>query len=1391
VAKNDVQLLIRARDEASKAVEGISGALRDLLGAQSNAGTSAQEFGSRLAELANVALTVDKAFAVIDGAATKATSAFARQSAALDESRASLAAVKAQAESAGRALEQLRTALVESALNGDATAANRLREQIKLVERAFEGLIGEQHRLTTSSAQQQAALDGQKSSLQQLGSFANAAEAAQAELQGELRKANIELARQQDILGEARVSEALASRADRVEASRVARAAVILAEARAHEENTAKLKAEQAATNALADAQARQKRETGFTERNLSGLSARDSASVFTQADTENATRYAEAVAHADAAEDQMTAGAAALRAQLDPVAAVHAKLNRELTEAQILFRAGKISALEYAAAQKLLGESAQRAAARIQGSSGLDSRGRPALFGLKPYELQNLGYQFNDLATQIASGTSVSQAFAQQIGQIFQILPKMGNALVAAFKSPPILLMVAAVVSFIAALVRAQSEAEKLRNFEGILRSTADGAAYSAKALLETAKALDVYGLSAAKAVDVVKILLRNGVNPDRIREFGEAAQDMADTLGIDVVEATEKLSKGFTGGYEAIAKFDAEFNKLSAAERTHIRELFESNRAMEARAEAFDLVRRKGKDASDDARGPWSEALRKLGEGWSNFLDILADSWIVKGLGLGLNALADGVTTVLDALNGTEDLNAVLDERIALAKEIETLEAALAKGDVDVLSWLQGDPAEKLKKMKDRLVELREESVKLVKELDRAGGDTRSAGSEAQKKADEDALRRMETQKAAAKELSNLARIELAYKTALLEEQNKGVSDAVAERIASEAASREALKVQKEITDEKEKQLSLSEQAVKSYVDKVVGVESGGDPNAKNPSSSATGLGQFIERTWLNLFRKHFPAEAANLGKDAILELRKDAETSKRMIEIYARENAEILKKAGLSVTEANLYLTHFLGPDGAVKVIKAAADTSLSAILGADQIAANAKMLQGKTAGDLRANIGRKFGEANSADSAITQRLLKMEQERAKVQAGFIEGIDQENQKRQQNIASLEAQSGLVREALLNEQKRQAVADAVLAKQQEIDSLNADLRAKGQQEIQFTEEQRAAIERLTAAEFELAHAKDFAAARRDTVQQPVDDLTAQRDQLLQQIEVFQEAGQIALADGLAPQLAAINGQLDQAIAKAVAFYESLANNQTMLAALGLTAEQLQLIIDKLNASGSSATNLGTNFIATGKQINQQFAQMATGAIDRFAQAVAEGKNVIQSLKEAFLQFAADFLRYIAQMILQQLIFNLISGGGGGSGGGEGGGGFGGLLSGLFGGEHHKGGIAGDPSAPTRLIDPRWIANARRYHGGGIAGLAPNEVPAILTRGEEILTKADPRHAANGGGGGQAPIVVKNVNLFDLAELASQLLGTAVGEQAVLNIIANNPDAIRAAQT
>lgn len=166
--------------------------------------------------------------------------------------------------------------------------------------------------------------------------------------------------------------------------------------------------------------------------------------------------------------------------------------------------------------------------------------------------------------------------------------------------------------------------------------------------------------------------------------------------------------------------------------------------------------------------------------------------------------------------------------------------------------------------------------------------------------------------------------------------------------------------------------------EGAISGYVDRVISVESGGNTNAKNPNSTATGVGQFIESTWLDLFRRYYPAEAAKMGNSAILELRKDATISKNLIEQYARENAAVLQKAGVSVDEAALQLSHFLGATDAAKVLSAAPGTPLKGLISSSSIAANQSILGGgRTVDDAIAYAQKRAGMTTTGTQTLDNR------------------------------------------------------------------------------------------------------------------------------------------------------------------------------------------------------------------------------------------------------------------------------------------------------------------------------------------------------------------------------------------------------------------------------
>jgi hypothetical protein len=109
---------------------------------------------------------------------------------------------------------------------------------------------------------------------------------------------------------------------------------------------------------------------------------------------------------------------------------------------------------------------------------------------------------------------------------------------------------------------------------------------------------------------------------------------------------------------------------------------------------------------------------------------------------------------------------------------------------------------------------------------------------------------------------------------------------------------------------------------------------------------------------------------------------------------------------------------------------------------------------------------------------------------------------------------------------------------------------------------------------------------------------------------------------------------------------------------------------------------------------------------------------------------------------------------------GGAAGAGGGAAGGdflsGIGSVLAGLF----HEGGVAGETGVRSRLVDPAIFLAATRYHSGGIAGLQPDEIPAILKKGEAVLTEKQMSAMSARGKGADAgrPVtVVMNITTPD----------------------------------
>lgn len=111
-------------------------------------------------------------------------------------------------------------------------------------------------------------------------------------------------------------------------------------------------------------------------------------------------------------------------------------------------------------------------------------------------------------------------------------------------------------------------------------------------------------------------------------------------------------------------------------------------------------------------------------------------------------------------------------------------------------------------------------------------------------------------------------------------------------------------------------------------TFVDRTLQIEGTG----KNPNSSAVGPGQFIDATWLDLIKRYRPDLATGRTDREILALRTSdiaPQLGQEMTRAYAAENAAYLKYNQIDTTAGNLYLAHFLGPQGAVEMLSASPD------------------------------------------------------------------------------------------------------------------------------------------------------------------------------------------------------------------------------------------------------------------------------------------------------------------------------------------------------------------------------------------------------------------------------------------------------------------------------
>lgn len=300
-------------------------------------------------------------------------------------------------------------------------------------------------------------------------------------------------------------------------------------------------------------------------------------------------------------------------------------------------------------------------------------------------------------------------------------------------------------------------------------------------------------------------------------------------------------------------------------------------------------------------------------------------------------------------------------------------------------------------------------------------------------------------------------------------------------------------------------------------------------------------------------------------------------------------------------------------------------------------------------------------------------------------------------------------------------------------------------------------------------------------------ERLQNKVNSLLAIRKARIDEINAKREAGVIN-EDQQVSAVVQVNQETESPIQTALNDLETAGKNAQNL----LGPEKWAELQANIAATKASLVDLTGTFTKMDTQVVQGVLDgMAAGLnalVDELVQVGVGAQNMGQAFSAAgvaVLAFFAKFLQQIAIAILQQMALNAIAGMGGGIGAAAV------SLGGVA--AKHNGGIVGSSTTggmQQRAMNPGWFANAPRFHTGGLPGLKSDEVPAILQKGEQVLSKDDPNNIMNqnrSSAGSQSQPSSMRFVLVDDRSKVPEAMNTPEGEQAVLQILTRNAPTVR----
>ena len=187
-------------------------------------------------------------------------------------------------------------------------------------------------------------------------------------------------------------------------------------------------------------------------------------------------------------------------------------------------------------------------------------------------------------------------------------------------------------------------------------------------------------------------------------------------------------------------------------------------------------------------------------------------------------------------------------------------------------------------------------------------------------------------------------------------------------------------------------------------SYLYNQARIESSLNPNARARSSSATGLYQFVDQTWLSMIDRHgaanglgWAANAVQRGPNGrfhvsdptvrrqIMDLRRNPEAASAMAAEFANDNRAYLeRRLGRDMEPVDLYLAHFLGAGGATRFLRAheASPNAAAAASFPDAARANRSIFfkrdgSARSFNEIRNMMAARLGTSGRTPATVTPR------------------------------------------------------------------------------------------------------------------------------------------------------------------------------------------------------------------------------------------------------------------------------------------------------------------------------------------------------------------------------------------------------------------------------